>query len=80
MFNNTISSKTFIKFYKKYIYYIFNYKKIRWHIDQIVLYIAFIFTKKYFKAKIIDNYSENNHKIKDCFFYHTLHDKYKLRK
>ncbi len=80
MFNNTISSKIFLKFYKKYIYYIFNYKKIRWHIDQIVLYIAFIFTKKYFKAKIIDNYSENNHKIKDCFFYHTLHNKYKLRK
>ena len=80
MFNNTMSSKIFLKFYTKYIYYIFNYNKIRWHIDQIVLYIAFIFTKKYFKAKIIDNYSENNHKKKDCFFYHTLHDKYKLRK
>ena len=80
MFNNTITSKIFLKFYKKYIYYIFNYKKIRWHIDQIVLYIAFILTKKYFKAKIIDNFSENNYKKKDCFFYHTLHNKYKLRK
>ena len=80
LFNNTVNSKIFLKFYKKYIYYILNYKKIRWHIDQIVLYIAFIFTKKYFKAKIIDNYSENNYKKKNCYFYHTLHDKYKIRK
>tara|TARA_B100000886_G_scaffold278245_1_gene202265 strand:+ start:41 stop:1276 length:1236 start_codon:yes stop_codon:yes gene_type:complete len=80
MFNNTINSKVFLKFYKKYIYYILNYKKIRWHIDQIVLYIAFIFTKKYFKAKIIDNLNENNYKNKDCFFYHTVHDKYRLVK
>ena len=80
MFNNTINSKIFLKFYKKYIYYILNYKKIRWHIDQIVLYIAFIFTKKYFKAKIIDNLNENNYKNKDCFFYHTVHDKYRLVK
>ena len=80
MFNNTINSKIFLKFYKNYIYYIINYKKIRWHVDQIVLYIAFIFTKKYFKAKIIDNLSQNNFKNKDCFFYHTVHGKYKLRK
>ena len=55
MFNNTENSRIFLNFYKKYIYYILNYKKIRWHIDQIVLYIAFIMTKRIYNAKIIGN-------------------------
>jgi len=80
LFNNTNKSKIFLKFYKKYIYYILKYKKVRWHIDQIVLYLAFIFSKKYFKAKIIDNLNENNYKKNNCYFYHTLHNKYKLIK
>ena len=80
MFNNTKNSKIFLNFYKKYIYYILNYKKIRWHIDQIVLYIAFIMTKRFYNAKIIDNLKKNNHEQKDPFFYHTFHDKYTLRK
>ncbi len=80
MFNNTENSKIFLNFYKKYIYYILNNKKIRWHIDQIVLHIAFIMTKRFYKAKIIDNLNNNNHEQKDSFFYHTFHDKYTLRK
>ena len=80
MFNNTENSKIFLNFYKKYIYYILNYKKIRWHIDQIVLHVAFIMTKRFYKAKIIDNLNKNNHEQKDSFFYHTFHDKYTLRK
>ena len=79
MFNNTENSKIFLNFYKKYIYYILNYKKIRWHIDQIVLYIAFIMTKRIYNAKIIDNSIKNNHQQKDSFFYHTFHGKYTLR-
>ncbi len=80
MFNNTENSKIFLNFYKKYIYYVLNYKKIRWHIDQIVLYIAFIMTKRIYNAKIIDNSNKNNHLQKDSFFYHTFHGKYTLRK
>ncbi len=80
MFNNTKNSKIFLNFYKKYIYYILNYKKIRWHIDQIVLYIAFIMTKRFYDAKIIGNEKKNNYKQKDSFFYHTFHGKYTLRK
>jgi len=80
MFNNTENSKIFLNFYKKYIYYILNYKKIRWHIDQIVLYIAFIMTKRIYNAKIIDNSNKNNYLQKDSFFYHTFHGKYTLRK
>ena len=78
MFNNTENSKIFLNFYKKYIYYILTYKKIRWHIDQIVLHTAYIITTRFYKAKIIDNHEENNFKKKECFFYHTLHGKYKL--
>ena len=78
MFNNTKNSKLFLNFYKKYIYYIITYRKIRWHIDQIILYISFIITKRFYKAKIIDNSNENNHEKRDCFFYHTFHGKYKL--
>ena len=80
MFNNTENSKIFLNFYKKYIYYILNYKKIRWHIDQIVLYIAFIMTKRIYNAKIIGNEKKNNYQQKDSFFYHTFHGKYILRK
>ena len=80
LFNNTKNSKIFLNFYKNYMYYILNYKKIRWHVDQIILYIGFIFLKRNFGAKIIDNLNENNHQNKDCYFYHTLHDKYKLVK
>ena len=80
MFNNTEKSKIFLNFYKKYIYYILNYKKIRWHIDQIVLYIAFIMTKRFYNAKIIGNEKKNNYQQKDSFFYHTFHGKYTLRK
>jgi len=80
MFNNTESSKIFLNFYKKYIHYILNYKKIRWHIDQIVLYIAFIMTKRFYNAKIIGNEKKNNYQEKDSFFYHTFHGKYTLRK
>ena len=79
LFNNTFSSKLFLKFYKKYIYYILNYKKIRWHIDQIVLYIAYIMTKRIYNVKIIDNSNNNNFKQKDSFFYHSFHGKYTLR-
>ena len=79
MFNNTENSKIFLNFYKKYIYYILNYKKIRWHIDQIVLYIAYIMTKRIYNAKIIDNSNNNNFQQKDSFFYHTFHGKYTLR-
>ncbi len=79
MFNNTENSKIFLNFYEKYIYYILNYKKIRWHIDQIVLYIAFIMTKRFYNAKIIGN-NKNNYEQKDSFFYHTFHGKYTLRK
>ena len=79
MFNNTENSKIFLNFYKKYIYYILNYKKIRWHIDQIVLYIAFIMTKRFYNAKIIGNEKKNNYQQKDSFFYHTFHGKYTLR-
>ena len=78
MFNNTENSKIFLNFYKKYIYYILTYKKIRWHIDQIVLHTAYIITTRFYKAKIIDNHDENNFEKKDCFFYHTFHGKYKL--
>lgn len=78
MFNNTENSKIFLNFYKKYIYYILTYKKIRWHIDQIVLYTAFIIITRFYKSKIIDNYDDNNFEKKDCFFYHTFHGKYKL--
>ena len=78
MFNNTENSKIFLNFYKKYIYYILTYKKIRWHIDQIVLHTAYIITTRFYKAKIIDNHEENNFEKKECFFYHTLHGKYKL--
>ena len=80
MFNNKKNSKIFLNFYKKYIYYILNYKKIRWHIDQIVLYIAFIMTKRIYNAKIIGNEKKNNYQQKDSFFYHTFHGKYILRK
>ena len=80
MFNNTENSKIFLNFYKKYIYYILNYKKIRWHIDQIVLYIAFIMTKRIYNAKIIGNEKKNNYQQRDSFFYHTFHGKYILRK
>lgn len=79
MFNNTENSKIFLNFYKKYIYYILNYKKIRWHIDQIVLYIAYIMTKRIYNAKIIDNSNNNNFQQKDSFFYHSFHGKYTLR-
>lgn len=78
MFNNTENSKLFLNFYKKYVYYIITYKKIRWHIDQIILYVAFIVTKRFYKAKIIDNFDKNNYEKKDSFFYHTFHGKYKL--
>ncbi len=78
MFNNTKRSKIFLNFYKKYIFYILNYKKISWHIDQIVLHVAFIITKRYFNARIIDNLNQNNIKNKECFFYHTFHGKYEL--
>jgi len=80
MFNNTENSKIFLNFYEKYIYYILNYKKITWHIDQIVLYIAFIMTKRIYNAKIIDNSNKNNAEQKDPFFFHTFHGKYTLRK
>tara|TARA_E500000178_G_scaffold333448_1_gene368451 strand:+ start:424 stop:1659 length:1236 start_codon:yes stop_codon:yes gene_type:complete len=79
MFNNTENSKIFLNFYKKYIYYILNYKKIRWHIDQITLYIAYIMTKRIYNVKIIDNSNNNNFKQKDSFFYHSFHGKYTLR-
>ena len=72
MFNNTENSKIFLNFYEKYIYYILNYKKIRWHIDQIVLYIAYIMTKRIYNVKIIDNSNNNNFKQKDSFFYHSF--------
>ena len=61
MFNNTDKSKTFLNFYKKYVYYILNYRRIRWHIDQIILHVAFIFSKRYFNAKIIGNLDKNNY-------------------
>ncbi len=80
MFKNTENSKIFLNFYKKYIHYVLNYKKIRWHIDQIVLYIAFIMTKRFYNAKIIGNEEKNNYQQKDSFFYHTFHGKYTLRK
>ncbi|MDC2977986.1 hypothetical protein OAZ15_00100 [Pelagibacteraceae bacterium] len=78
MFNNTENSRIFLNFYKKYIYYVLNYKKIRWHIDQIVLYIAFIMTKRFYNSKIIGNLNKNNYQQKDCYFYHTFHGKYTL--
>ena len=78
MFNNSDKSKIFLNFYKQYVYYILNYRKIRWHIDQIVLHVAFIFSKRYFNAKIIGNLDENNYEKKDCYFYHTFHGKYKI--
>lgn len=77
MFNLTSNSKIFLNFYKKYIFYLLNNKKLIWHVDQIVLYIAFIITQRFFKAKIHNN-GNNNHKNKDCFFYHSFHNKYLL--
>lgn len=78
MFNNTDKSKIFLNFYKQYVFYILNYRRIRWHIDQIILHVAYIFSKRYFNAKIIGNLDENNYEKKDCYFYHTFHGKYKL--
>ena len=78
MFNNTDKSKIFLNFYKQYVYYILNYRRISWHIDQIILHVAYIFSKRYFNAKIIGNLDENNYEKKDCYFYHTFHGKYKL--
>ncbi len=78
LFNNTDKSKIFLNFYKQYVYYIFNYRRISWHIDQIILHVAFIFSKRYFNSKIIGNLEENNFEKKDCYFYHTFHGKYKL--
>ena len=78
MFNNTDKSKIFLNFYKQYVFYILNYRRIRWHIDQIILHVAYIFSKRYFNAKIIGNLDENNFEKKDCYFYHTFHGKYKI--
>lgn len=77
MFNNTDNSKIFLNFYKKYSNYLLKKKKLRWNVDQIVLYICFIIINRFFKAKIHNN-SENDHKNKNCFFYHTFHNKYLL--
>ncbi len=76
MFNCTENSKIFLNFYKKYIYYILIYKKVSWHIDQIVMYTAFIISKRFYNGKIINNLNQNNFKNKDSFFYHTFHGKY----
>lgn len=78
MFNNTDKSKIFLNFYKQYVYYILNYRRISWHIDQIILHVSYIFSKRYFNAKIIGNLDENNYEKKDCYFYHTFHGKYKI--
>ncbi len=79
MFNCTDKSKIFLNFYKKYVYYILNYRRVTWHIDQIILHVAFIFAKRYFNATIIGNLDKNHYENKECFFFHTFHNKYKLR-
>ena len=78
MFNCTENSKLFLNFYKKYMSYILTYKNMSWHIDQIVMYVAFIILKRFYNAKIISNLNENNSNNRECFFYHTFHGKYKL--
>ncbi|OUW96884.1 MAG: hypothetical protein CBD97_00475 [Pelagibacteraceae bacterium TMED237] len=77
LFLNTKNSRIFLNFYKKYIYYILKNKKLRWHIDQIVLYVSFIIIKRFYYAKIRNN-AENNFKNDQSFFYHTFHNKYLL--
>ena len=75
LFINTNNSKIFLKFYTKYVSYIINNKKIRWHIDQIILYVAYVYIKRFKNGKINNN-SNNNHKNSDSYFYHTFHNKY----
>ena len=77
LFINTKNSKIFLNFYKNYITYIFKYKSLRWHIDQIVLYVSYILIKRFYGANINNN-SDNNFKNKNSFFYHTFHNKYLL--
>lgn len=77
LFINTKNSKIFLNFYKNYITYIFKHKSLRWHIDQIVLYVSYILIKRFYGANINNN-SDNNFKNKNSFFYHTFHNKYLL--
>ena len=44
-------------------------------LDQIILYVAYIYIKRFKNGKI-NNFSNNNHKNSDSYFYHTFHNKY----
>ncbi len=77
LFINTKNSKIFLNFYKKYFNFITKNKNLRWHVDQIILYISYILLKRFFNASIGNN-AKNNYRNKDSFFYHTFHNKYLL--
>ena len=77
LFYPSINSKIFLDFFKKNLFYTINNKNIFWQLDQVLLYSSFVNIKRFKKLNFHDN-SDNNHKNKESYFYHTFHNKYLL--
>ena len=64
----------YLDFYEKYIYYCIEKKLIRWHIDQVALYISYVMLKRFgTKLKIHNNAEQNWLKDGEQYFRHMGH-------
>ena len=77
LFYPTDISFKFLDFNTKYILKQLKDKKLRWHIDQIALYMSYIYIQRKENPNIHNN-TGNNHTNPEGFFYHTFHNKYLL--
>ena len=78
IFYPTANTKKYLNLFEKYTYYCIKHNLIRWHVDQLALYVSFIMMDRFDeKLKITNNSEQYSHKDSGEYFRH-MHHIYKI--
>ncbi len=78
IFYPTTNTKKYLNLFEKYTYYCIKHNLIRWHVDQLALYVSFIMMDRFDeKLKITNNSEQYSHKDSGEYFRH-MHHIYKI--